>query len=149
MITIHFTNQQKHLSINKSLITKVFKSILNKSRHNNCSISLVFVDNKEIRKINRRFLRCDNVTDVISFPLDDVSDSLLGEIVVSAEEALRQAKARKILPKEEIILYCIHGLLHLLGYDDTTPRRRKIMWKKQADILVRNGISGFDMSYNE
>ena len=137
MITIHFTNQQKWLPIKKSLIEKILKSILNKSGYRNCSISLVFVDNKEIRKINRYFLRCDNVTDVISFPLDDSSDNLLGEIIVSVEEAIHQAGLRKITAQRELLLYCIHGLLHLLGYDDTTPRKRKIMEQKQAEILER------------
>jgi probable rRNA maturation factor len=135
MIKIHIASRQEYLPVNRSEIEKIYKSVLKEKRYINCSVSLVMVDNSEIRKINKRFLKHNRITDVISFPLSDSADNLLGEIFVSAQKAFQEARKRKIPPQQELILYCIHGLLHLLGYDDTTPRKKKIMWKKQEALI--------------
>lgn len=98
-------------------------------------ISLAIVDDLEIRRVNRMFLGKDRPTDVISFLYDDVDagnrgaapEGPFGEIVVSAECALREARARGIGAAEELERYAIHGLLHILGYDDaTSPGRRRM-----------------------
>ena len=95
-------------------------------------VSIAFVTNAAIRKINRTFLKHDFATDVISFPL---GTDLFGELVISAEYAAAEAKARGIPVEEELLRYVAHGLLHLLGYDDRAPADRSRLWKRQEREL--------------
>ncbi|HEV3029381.1 MAG TPA: rRNA maturation RNase YbeY [Planctomycetota bacterium] len=97
-------------------------------------LSIAFVTNAAIRKINRKFLQHDFATDVISFPL---GTDLIGELVISAEYASTEARSRKIPVEEELLRYVAHGILHLLGYDDHRPRDRAAMWKRQELELAR------------
>ena len=76
-------------------------------------VSVVFVSNPEIRRLNRRFLSHNRFTDVISFP---VSDEFLGEIYVSRDQARRQAAEYGVAFREELLRLVLHGMLHLLGY---------------------------------
>ncbi|RME82331.1 MAG: rRNA maturation RNase YbeY, partial [Caldilineae bacterium] len=65
----------------------------------------------------------------------------LGDIVIAAPTAARQAHAAGHTPAEEICLLAVHGILHLLGYDHDTPARKEAMWQKQAQILAANGLA--------
>jgi len=98
------------------------------------SVSIAFVTNAAIRKVNRIFLKHDFATDVISFPL---GTDLFGELVISAEYAAAEAKARGIPVEEELLRYVAHGLLHLLGYDDRAPAERSRLWKRQERELAK------------
>lgn len=115
------------------------------------SLSLVVVDDAKIWRLNRQFLNHDYPTDVISFDLrsdgpeiadaeeseaDEVFDA---EIVVSATTATREAIARDLDPRSELLLYCIHGTLHLLGYDDHEEDDHRRMHQRQAEILQSLG----------
>ncbi|MBI4834047.1 MAG: rRNA maturation RNase YbeY [Planctomycetes bacterium] len=135
MIKIHIANRQGYLTVNRSLIVKIYKSVLKGKQSGNVSVSLVITDNRTIRETNRLFLRHNRITDVMSFPLSDDSDNLLGEIFVSAQKALQESRKRKIPAQQELLRYCVHGLLHLLGYDDTTLSKKKIMWEKQEALI--------------
>ncbi len=104
-------------------------------------ISFVLCDNKFITGLNQRYFRKSFPTDVIAFPLkDDFDPDYLGEVVVSVEEAVKVsnvgAGSKPALKwQDELILYCIHGILHLIGYDDRTGEQRQRMEKKQEQIL--------------
>jgi rRNA maturation RNase YbeY len=76
-------------------------------------------------------------TDVIAFDnsLDKRDETLLGDIAVSTDTAIRNARIYKTTPLYEIYLYVIHGVLHLLGYDDKTQKERKIMQSKADHII--------------
>lgn len=126
---IHLTNEQARVPIPGAKIRRLAVQILGKR-----SLSVAFVTNAAIRRINRKFLGHDFATDVISFPL---GTDLLGELVISAEYAAGEARARKIPVDEELLRYVAHGILHLLGYDDHRPRDRARMWKRQERELSR------------
>jgi len=81
------------------------------------------------------YLGRDSSTDVISFDNSSGKWGLLADIVVSTETAVRQSRIFKTAPIYEVYLYVIHGVLHLLGYDDNTARKRKLMQKKAESIL--------------
>lgn len=100
-------------------------------------ISLVYVDDERIARLNEQFLGHSGPTDVISFNLDDPGDrdGLLGEIVVSAQTARDQARSRHIAVERELLLYTIHGVLHLLGYDDGTPDAARRLRRRQQQLL--------------
>jgi len=126
---VHLVDEQARVPIPASAVRRLVRQIAG-SR----SVSVAFVTNAAIRKINRTFLRHDFATDVISFPL---GTDLFGELVISAEYAAAEAKARSIPVEEELLRYVAHGLLHLLGYDDHGPREKARMWKRQERELKR------------
>lgn len=127
---IHLTNEQKSVAIPALRVRRLAAQILGRR-----NVSIAFVTNAAIRKINRRFLKHDFATDVISFPL---GTDLLGELVISAEYAKAEAARRNIPVGEELLRYVAHGLLHLLGYDDHRPADRERMWARQERELRRS-----------
>jgi probable rRNA maturation factor len=106
-------------------------------------VSVVFVGDAEIRDLHRRFLGEDSATDVLAFDLgepggrgDPHPGDLLGEIVVSVETAAREAARRGEPLERELALYALHGLLHLLGLDDSDPGSRRRMRRAEARHLA-------------
>ncbi len=130
-------NRQGGLATDRPACGRLAAAVLSSEGLADYRTSLVLVDNAEILEINRRFLEHDYVTDVIAFPLDDDPDdrSCHGEVVVSAEKALEEARTRGEPPQRELYRYVVHGLLHLAGWDDLAPADRKAMWTRQEDLL--------------
>lgn len=100
----------------------------------NCEISLLMTDDETIKELNKNFRGKDKATDVLSFPMEE--NNMLGDIVISADTAKRQAADADIpLERETAFLY-IHGLLHLLGYDhEKSTEDEAHMFALQEDIL--------------
>ncbi len=132
---IEIANLQNHYDINENKIEKIVKKVLN-SEKKDARLSIALVDNGEIKKLNKRFLDSNEITDVIAFPLSDNRNILNGEIIVSVERALEVSNKIKSNVEGEIILYIVHGILHLLGFDDYDERDAKIMHEKEAKILA-------------
>ena len=104
-------------------------------------VSVALVDDAEMARLNRRFLSRSGTTDVLAFRLDDESDPcVIGQIVISAQVARREAQRRGIPVKRELALYAVHGALHLLGHDDSTPSGRERMRRLEAEALVQSGL---------
>ncbi|MFQ5964589.1 MAG: rRNA maturation RNase YbeY [Candidatus Scalinduaceae bacterium] len=137
---IEIANSQNHYVINTKKIKKIIKEVLNKEGKD-AKLSIAFVDNDQIKKLNEQFLGSSEVTDVIAFPLSSNKAFLNGEIIVSVETAVEVASTRKLNIEGEIILYLVHGILHLLGYRDNNKRDAKIMHKKESEILGFLGYS--------
>ncbi|KKM73104.1 hypothetical protein LCGC14_1413810 [marine sediment metagenome] len=137
---VEIANLQKHYEINKSKIRKVVKVVLNKEVKS-AKLSIAFVDNEEIKRLNERFLGSNEVTDVIAFPLNNKEDILSGEIVISVETAVEVANRKKSNVEGEIILYLVHGILHLLGHNDKNKKNAKIMHEKESEILAFLGYN--------
>jgi len=104
-------------------------------------LSVALVDDGQIAELNRRFLERADVTDVLAFPYGCEGGVLSGEIVVNADQAVRQARGRRHGPEDELRLYIIHGLLHLLGYDDHDPADRKRMRGRESELLQAAGLA--------
>lgn len=80
-------------------------------------LELIFVDNKTIKGINKKFRGKNYPTDVLSFPLEDTPYSPLGSIMISVDEALKASKEFKHSFDDEVLLLFIHGFLHIVGFD--------------------------------
>ncbi len=104
-------------------------------------IFISIVSDAEIRRVNREHLNRDNPTDVIAFDYQDEENVLTGEVIVSAETALSAARERELDPFAELILYMIHGVLHIIGYDDADPEGAAEMQRKQGSIMKKMGFS--------
>lgn len=100
-------------------------------------ITVSFVGDKEIRKMNLKYLGRNGPTDVIAFDISHGKDSILADIVVSADTAVYNSRLYGTRPLYELYLYVIHGVLHILGYRDKTGRQRQLMDRKAAEILCR------------
>jgi probable rRNA maturation factor len=103
-------------------------------------ISLAVVDDPRIHELNRQFLAHDYPTDVLSFLLEQSEDCLEGEVIVSAERAQAECGRYGWSPTEELLLYVIHGALHLAGYDDLLPGPRRRMRAQEKACLTRLGV---------
>ena len=124
--------------VQKATLLRIAKKTL-RAEHASGSVTIYITDNAEIRKLNRQFHGTNAPTDVLSFPFrrGGVTPPLHGDIVISYEQARAQARAVGWRIRDELELLTVHGILHLLGYDDQTPRARARMWKKQCKILGR------------
>ena len=131
---VEIANLQKHYKIKSSKIKLAVKEVLNKGEKS-AKLSIAFVDNNEIKKLNKRYFDLYEITDVIAFPLSNHKSVVSGEIIVSVETAVDAADKRNISVEGEIILYVVHGLLHLLGYGDGNEADAKIMHEEESRIL--------------
>lgn len=104
------------------------------------NISLAVVDDATIHDVNRRFLNHDEPTDVVTFVLEEAENSLDGEIVLGAEVAARMAAELGVPAGDELLLYVIHGALHLVGYDDLSDEPRAEMRRCERQYLAAFGI---------
>jgi len=104
-------------------------------------ISIALVSQDKIRQLNKKFHKVDSFTDVLAFPIENdfvSTGDILGEVVISPEVALRQAKGHSF--EDELALLVIHGVLHLLGYRDEEEKMRKTMEDEEKKILKKMGI---------
>ena len=152
---LEILNEQEEVAIEEDRIRLVCEKILADAAIVSGRIGIVIVDNDTIHDLNRDFLQHDYPTDVISFQVESDSEKghLEGEVIASAEMALERAPEFKWSVKEELILYIIHGLLHLVGYDDLTPEDREKIREKERFYLRHAGFEpndlGFDMEVEE
>ncbi|MCX7702536.1 MAG: rRNA maturation RNase YbeY [Planctomycetota bacterium] len=140
-VRIFVTNKQRFLKIPLRTVRAVAKAALSEP---SSSLSVVFLNNSEMVKMNRRYTGRETTTDVLAFPLgnsSEVSDegSLLGEVLVNAQLAKERADGDEEKAVSEALLYLVHGILHLEGYDDHTAEARRTMWRKMRKILSRFG----------
>jgi probable rRNA maturation factor len=99
------------------------------------SLEISFVSGSEIHKINKTHLKHNYSTDIITFDYSGSQKSLDGEILISIDDALKNAKKYKVSAKEEICRLVIHGILHLLGYDDMKTEDKRKMKLKENQLL--------------
>ena len=150
-----FSNSQKIYKITPQLRALVRRcceqTLIFEDIDDNAQVSVTFVDNEEIHALNKEYRNVDRPTDVLSFPLGDengfdVDNSsnaiLLGDIVISVEKAILQAKEYGHSAEREIAFLTVHSMLHLLGYDhETSDQDEKDMFARQEEILSQLGIT--------
>jgi probable rRNA maturation factor len=106
-------------------------------------VHVTLVDDPAIRRLNARYKAAAAPTDVLAFQLDAPGPSpLLGEIVISADTAARQARALGVPLALELDLLVVHGLLHLIGYDDHDAQEARLMHERAREILAAPSRSG-------
>ncbi len=111
-------------------------------------LSILLTDDAGIADYNRRFLGRPGPTNVISFSVDrpfSVGPDILGDIAVNIDAAKRQSEVRGVSPTDEILILCVHGLLHLLGHihdqrEGATDEDRVSMEARERQLLLRMGI---------
>jgi probable rRNA maturation factor len=137
---ISVRNRQRKFKLNSPQILKVADKILGELEKEKEALSLLFVNDPAIRKLNQKYRKIDAPTDVLSFPqkapVRHLESPLLGDIVISVETARRQADSLGHTLEREITFLLIHGILHLLGWDhERSPREARRMYQKQREIM--------------
>ncbi|MGN0145396.1 MAG: rRNA maturation RNase YbeY [Clostridium sp.] len=164
---IYIDNRQEKIEVTSRLEEELKKVIEFALREEEveipCEVSLLFVDNEEIREINNETRNIDRETDVLSFPMleyenkkvfkemykgyefsqsdFDGEELVLGDIVLSLEKALEQSKEFNHSFERESAYLVVHSVLHLLGYDHMEEDDKKIMRNREEDILEKLNIT--------
>lgn len=121
--------------LTKNSIKKIVKKILKAEACPGQDLSIAFVSDAEIRKFNKKYKGKNCATDVLAFSMNE-GMNFLGDIIISSDAARRQARVFNSNFSRELKLYVIHGLLHLLGYDDETKKDFESMKKRQERFLT-------------
>ncbi|MBQ8431328.1 MAG: rRNA maturation RNase YbeY [Clostridia bacterium] len=153
---IDFENKQEKIALTyklKMLIRQAVEATLDYEQYGNpCEVSVTFVDNEGIHALNQKFRGIDRPTDVLSFPLFDYSGEceepaidefmgMLGDVVLSLEQAKAQAEEYGHSFSREVAFLTVHSMLHLLGYDHETGEEDELeMRRRQTEIMEQLGL---------
>mgnify|MGYP003878122299 CR=1 FL=1 len=142
-LEIQIDNRQNKVQLDEDiipLIENAIKAVLElEGKPLDYEVSISFVDNEEIRELNRLYRNVDKETDVLSFPMEEGEDNysmnMLGDIVISLEKALEQSIEYNHSLTREIIYLTVHSMFHLLGYDHMNDEDRLIMRNREKEVM--------------
>ncbi len=126
---INKTNARINLKFLKEVVEKFFSYYKIKNKE----VSIAFVGDKTIRRLNKIYRKKDKITDILSFVGED---DFLGEIIIDYAQIKRQAKKFNNTIKQELVFILVHGLLHLIGYNDDTEKGRVEMEQLGEEFIA-------------
>ena len=128
MIDINILNDYNtSLCYNDNIIIKLSNKILISEKCKKGKVSIILSNKKYLNKLKKKYFNLDVFTDVIAFNLEDKNDCLDGEIYISIDDVKENAKIFSNSFNNEFSRILIHGILHLVGYDDSNEKEKKIM----------------------
>ncbi len=138
-MTVSVTNAQRALPVDTRAVARLARRAIARLRiATPGTLAITFLDPQAMRKLNKRFLRHDRLTDVITFRYP--GEPVVGEVFVAPSAARRYARQHGIAYRDELSRYVVHGLLHWLGHDDRTPvQQRRMRGREDALLASRNG----------
>jgi len=139
---IEIADEQNAHRFDTARLTSAVEVVLKDAGIRQAEISIAIVTGEQMHALNRQYLQHDYPTDVLSFLLDhdENAASLSGQLIVSADYAAAEAARYGWTADDELLLYVIHGCLHLVGYDDSTPDAQRVMRTAEAQYLRRFGL---------
>jgi probable rRNA maturation factor len=122
----------RRIPLPRALVIRAVKAVLRAERRE-AMISITFLGRDSMRRLNARYKRLDHATDVLAFSLNGRAGEVIGDVYVCPWVARREARARGIPVREELIRLVVHGTLHALGRDhpEGPERTRSDMWRRQ------------------
>jgi len=141
LLDIQVTDQQAVLEIDPAVIRSAVERVLLDAKVRVARVSVAILDNQHIHQLNRTYLQHDYATDVLSFLFESEPAFVDGEIIVSAEMALQVAEEVGGEPAAELLLYVVHGALHLVGCDDVDAPGRAEMIRRETETLAALGLA--------
>jgi probable rRNA maturation factor len=149
MRELHLRNRQRDRRISIAFIRRLSTTLLEELLElPEYELAIHFVSTRSIARLNEQFLQHAGATDVITFNLCANAcrtKRIAGEIFICVRVSLEQAKEFRTTWQAEIVRYIVHGILHLLGYDDLQPDKRREM-KREENRLVKTLESRFKLS---
>jgi probable rRNA maturation factor len=136
---MHLTvnNSQATLAVDERRLIAAAAAVLADAGIGAGSLSIAVVDDEAMHRLNRQYLGHDYPTDVLSFPLEERAGYLEGEVIVSADTAAANAAQYGMPVLDELLLYVIHGTLHLAGYRDKSDADTAQMRRAEQEYLRR------------
>lgn len=147
MKTLLLRNRQRVRAVDTALLRRFARSLIeNQSAIATYELGIHLVAAREMTLLNETFLHHTGSTDVITFnhAEENSTDSIHGEIFICLDDAVKQADAFRTTWQSELARYVIHGVLHLRGFDDLTPSKRRVM-KREENRLLRESIEHFPL----
>lgn len=129
------TNRQRDRKVDTRRVREVAAAVLAEAGQG-AELGINFVSAKRSAEVNWQFLQHEGPTDIITFDHGSTPERLFGEMFICVPEAVRQAAEFGTTWEAELLRYVIHGILHLRGYDDLEPAKRRVM-KREENRLVR------------
>ncbi len=122
----------------KSSIKKIARLVLKEQDvPGDCELSITFIDDAQMRELNRTYRKIDRTTDVLSFPQSEWPDfTILGDIIISLDTAERHSKSYGVSLHEELKKLIVHGILHLLGHDHKKKKETEIMREREKELSL-------------
>ena len=141
-LTIEINVEHQRHTVDSTRLKKAVRLILKDAGIRLAEISIAIVSDERMHELNLQYLQHDSPTDVLSFVLgrDERGRSLDGEIIASSDYAAREAAGYGWTTDDELLLYVVHGCLHLVGYDDTTSEGQAAMRAAEAKYLREFGL---------
>lgn len=147
-IQIDVQDLQKRMLLRPNQIIQIIKKVLRHEGVSRARLSLVLVTPQRMKALNQKYLNHCYATDVLAFDLRALkgkqrpcrSKELDGEVIVSTTAAVQQARKFGMTPRQELALYIVHGILHLLGFDDHRPNDIERFRAKEKEILTSLNI---------
>lgn len=127
------TNRQRRLKVDSHWLAEIARKALNLVHDTSSQLSIVLVNDAAIAKLNEEYHATPGPTDILSFDYGEGQ----GELIISAECAVRQARNFHTTPLHELALYVVHGVLHLHGYNDLTAGDRRRMRASERRLMAR------------
>jgi probable rRNA maturation factor len=140
MLEIAVANESPSADVDEKRLRGAVNAILTDAGITGGEVSIAVVDDPRMQELNRRYLDHDYPTDVLSFVLARDGEHLEGQIIVSADYAAREATRYGWSAGDELLLYTIHGALHLVGHDDLNPQSKRDMREQERKYLARFGL---------
>jgi probable rRNA maturation factor len=138
--TIRISRQGTAVDVSDAALGKLIRLVAAAEGCRLAEVDLALVGGEEIAVHNRRFMHHSGPTDVLSFDLSDSSrPGLSAQLIVCADVAAKQGPLRGLTAGHELMLYVVHGLLHLMGYEDSTVRGRARMHAREDELLALFG----------
>jgi probable rRNA maturation factor len=139
-VPVSIENRQRRTRVFARRLAATGRRALRALRRSQLDLSVAVVDDRQMRRLHGRYLGAYRATDVLAFDLGRSGGPRpLGQVVISAETAARQARSVKVPVALELDLLLVHGVLHLAGYDDHDPIRARRMHGRARQILSREG----------
>jgi probable rRNA maturation factor len=135
MPVVSIVSRSKAMRVPRKRIAGIVAFVARSERAVIGEVDVAVVDSPEMAALNRRYAGHRGITDVLSFDLSSAGEPLSAQIIVCGEVAVKQARELRVGPQRELLLYVVHGLLHFLGYSDTTPRKAERMARRQEELL--------------
>jgi probable rRNA maturation factor len=135
-VAVTIASSSHAMRLPRKALADLIAFVARRERARVAEVDLAIVTRRQMAAFNRRWLTRPGPTDVLSFDLAAPGEPVSAQIIVCDDLAVAEAAARDIPPRRELMLYVLHGLLHLLGHDDTTPRQAARMHARQEELLA-------------
>lgn len=139
-------NRQRTRAVDTRMLRRITRHLLETEwEREDYELCVHLIAVPEMTRLNERYLRHPGSTDILTFDHSDGAERrLAGELFISIEDAVRQARQFRTTWPSELARYLVHGLLHLRGYDDVEPAARRVM-KREENRLLKTVTRQFDL----